>query len=105
MYVQVLSKHYGLGASYQSLTSNWWTLTVDLGCTLTKDESARIKGNVTDKFEAYQIVDSEAGTVFHLEVILDEANASIELSAVLALFRLLHEIVVGRSKVPPGVGR
>ncbi|MHA1959380.1 MAG: hypothetical protein ACW99U_04075 [Candidatus Thorarchaeota archaeon] len=105
LYVQVLSKHYGLGASTQNLTSNWWTLTVDLGCTLSKDESASIKGKVTDRFEAYHKPESEDGTVVQLEIVLDETNPSIELSTVLAVFQLLYKIVAGRSKVPPGVGR
>jgi hypothetical protein len=105
LYVQVLTEHYGLVGSTQNLTSNWWTLTIDLGCTLSKDESASIKGKVTDRFEAYHIADTEAGTIVQLEITLDKSNPSIELSMLLAVFRLLYRIVVGRSEVPPGVGR
>ncbi|UCE09600.1 MAG: hypothetical protein JSW61_11590 [Candidatus Thorarchaeota archaeon] len=105
LYVEVLSKHYGLSASTRNLTSNWWSMTVELGCTLTKEESSRLKGILSDRFEAYQIVDTEEGTVVEIEVVLDQSSPSIELRTILAGFRSMFELVAGRSEVPPGVGR
>jgi hypothetical protein len=86
MYVELLSKHYGINASVSGMAINWWLLTIELDGAKPSKEGPLLDDSILNKFEDLYIDLANGSGHVEAEVISNGGGSSFEVTDLVALF-------------------
>ncbi|MFX1330322.1 MAG: hypothetical protein ACFE9W_02090 [Promethearchaeota archaeon] len=86
MYVELLSKHFGINASVSGLATNWWFLTIDLDGAKVPKEGSLIDDNTLQKYEDLHIDLADGSGHIEAEIISNDGKSSFEVKDLVSLF-------------------
>ncbi|MFX0053787.1 MAG: hypothetical protein ACFFAX_02960 [Promethearchaeota archaeon] len=86
MYVELLSKHYGINASVSDLATNWWLLTIELDGVKPLKEGSLLEENTLQKYEDLHIDMADGSGHIEAEIISNGGNSPFEVQDLISLF-------------------
>jgi hypothetical protein len=86
MYVELLSKHYGINASVSGLATNWWLLTIDLDGAKIPKEGTLLDDNTLEKYEDLHIDLANSSGHIEAEIISNGGEPPFEVRDLVSLF-------------------
>jgi hypothetical protein len=86
MYVELLSKHYGINASVSGLATNWWFLTIELDGAKVSKEETLLEDNLLEKYEDLHIDLANGSGHIEAEIISNGGGPPFEVGDLVSLF-------------------
>jgi hypothetical protein len=86
MYVELLSKQYGINASVSDMAANWWLLTIQLDGAKPPKEETLLSDNTRDKYEDLHIDIANGSAHIEAEIISNGGGSPFEVMDLVSLF-------------------
>ncbi|MFX0107523.1 MAG: hypothetical protein ACFE7R_04500 [Candidatus Hodarchaeota archaeon] len=98
LYVELLSKHYKLEANTSELTSNWWSLTINLSGAKSSQSESLLPDEVLEQFEDFYVCSDDEGFTIEAEVITSGKDRHFEVRDLVELFQAAAKLKPKKTK-------